>query len=204
MAYVDKPAPRLSKVLADIIPSDPEKLKEWMQTRFPACYNRGTFNRVLVVEPTLTFKKDSDGDGHFFVVVRLPWLGAVLKFQMGLTSCCCAMSFMYNFSILTDYGATFSEEELDKILTAVFRDLNQYGMLSSRRLILNMVETGRKCADPLTVMEPIEDPTINYKPFWTYFHKRAAKVNTMLMPNANTGRIIHHMEVLFDPSFFKE
>lgn len=204
MAYVDKPASRLTKVLADIIPSDQQKLKEWLSDRFPTYAKGGVFERPLVLSHLLKFQKDNIY-GDFVISVSLPGIGPVLKFTVGSTPACCAMAFMHNFIIVNDpMWPGVNEEELDKILTAAFRDLNQYGMLSSRRVILNMVETGRSGYDPLMVVTPVENPTINYKPFWTYFHKHAAKVNTMLMPNANTGRIIHHMEVLFDPSFFKE
>lgn len=201
MAYVDRLAPRLTKVLDGIIPSDSQKLKEWMELRFPTHHKAGTFERPGVPYSPLKYQKD-DITGEYLISITLPWLGNVLRFRLNTTPACCAMSFMHSFIVMEPNP--FTEEEFNKILTAAFQDFNQNGMLSSRRIILNMVECGRKSSDPLKVMEPIDNPVIKYKPYWTYFHKNAAKVNTMLMPNSNTGNIIHHMEVLFDPSFFKE
>jgi hypothetical protein len=46
-------------------------------------------------------------------------------------------------------------------------------------------------------VEPVENPTIHYKPLWNFFHKYAKRVRTRLEVNANTGNVLHNMEVIF-------
>lgn len=121
-----------------------------------------------------------------------------MGFQIKAVESCCAMKFLYSFSV--DAKTPEAEKAVDEILNIYFKEMGP--MLTSRRLIINMVEQrGTRHMDPFEVVEAVADPKIVFKPLWNYFHKYH-KVNTMLMPNKNTGNIIHHMEVLFDPKFF--
>lgn len=126
--------------------------------------------------------------------------GALIRFYIKPVDACCAMSFLYSFIVVPN----MPQAVVDAILKAVLTASKLKGLcLSSNRLIVNMVESGRPNSDPLAIVLPIESPQIVYKQFWTSFHNNAARVNTMLMPNGNTGKIIHHMEVLFSQDYFK-
>lgn len=138
--------------------------------------------------------------GDTTVQLRINGYSTLMKFSLKGVETCCAMSFLYGFSV----HERIPQEIVDFVLTTVLRKMYQIRYyLTSDRLIINMVGKNEKLYDPLATARIVDDPTVDYKPYWTYFQKHAARVNTMLMPNKNTGRIIHHMEVLFTPEFLK-
>lgn len=52
-------------------------------------------------------------------------------------------------------------------------------------------------ADPMIEYEPIDNPNIQYKMLWNFFHKYSKRVRTRLEVNPNSGNLLHNMEVLF-------
>lgn len=111
---------------------------------------------------------------------------------------CCGIGYIHTFST-----AGFTQEVFEILLDAVLSyNSNEWQMDASRnhRLIINMIETGsqsRRSFIPTEHYDPLPDQEMMYNEFYVYFKKKCKKINEMLMPNANSGNIIHHMELLF-------
>lgn len=141
-----------------------------------------------------------DSTYNQIISVELPGFGCLMCFYIKPVESCCAMSFLYAFTVRDGVP----QGVVDAVLKAVLTAGKKLGLCcSSNRLIVNMVERDRRHVDPLEEIKPIENPNIDYKQYWDSFHNNAARVNTMLMPNMNTGKIIHHMEVLYSPEYFQ-
>jgi hypothetical protein len=126
---------------------------------------------------------------------------------------CCAILQLHHFRV-NDNLNQFTQEKFHTIMDAMMKELPpEIGHWSSRRLVVMMKESRKEYAlsyddeeddrqeHQFEVISPIAKPAMGYPWFFEYFHKQK-KVNTRLMWNANTGNIIHDMEVLFDPEEF--
>lgn len=123
-----------------------------------------------------------------------------VKLTIKPTEACCALNFCHTFAVTDN-----CDEKLVKLVCDfIFARMPQFiGAGANNRVMVNMVEKRpTPIKDPLAVVVPVENPEIIYKPLWNYLHQNCARVNTMLMPNHNTGRIIHHMECIFAPDYF--
>lgn len=159
-------------------------------------YYPNTSVRAKVTGDTSTYQTDI-----FAEVVNSQGncISTILRCYVKPVESCCAMSFLFSFTTVT--GAS---EVVTLVMTQALRAIRRSGYgLSSNRLIVNMVEQVGGHKDPLEVVKASENPVMMYQEFYQFFQKYAAKVNVMLMPNRNTGRIIHHMEVLFDDKFLR-
>ena len=123
------------------------------------------------------------------------------------TEACCAVDFLYSFTY-SGADASMVKLALDFFLARADHYLPGH---KNYRFMVNMVEKrsslASKIVDPkghLLEVEPIEKPIMKYPLIWEYFHKNAARVNTRLMPNVNTGNIIHNMECIFAPDYFND
>lgn len=146
----------------------------------------------------------TSNNGNLTLSVHHAVLGYLVGCSLKPVESCCGMTFLYAFR--TGQPKLVPDEWFKKVMDAFFLNALDWSFFSSRRVIVNMVESGRSIYDPQKVVGPRDDgrdAIIAYPQFYNYFHKNAAKVNTMLMPNKNTGNVIHHMEVLFDNDYFK-
>lgn len=114
------------------------------------------------------------------------------------TPACCGMAFIHSFII----KSTIREQDLKYFMDTLLAWAKKNISGANSRFIVNMVETRRTPAgdgflDPMEELTTIDDPQIQYKPLWNYLHTNAQAVRTSLMPNRNTGNIIHHMECIF-------
>lgn len=133
------------------------------------------------------------------IKISQPVFGMLLHMKFKPVEKCCAMCFLYHFSV----GPNMSPELVKTLVDGFLANANGWMWFSSRRLIINMVEMRGGCSDPLVDVVPITTPRMYHRPLFDYFHQNAARVNTMLMSNPNTGNVIHHMEVLFDKDYFE-
>lgn len=152
-----------------------------------AAYYKGHFTPNIQVTPCNT------ETGGIYVSVGYHGI-TLLRFYLQGVNACCAMSFFHSFIVGPNVDKAWLKEVMDATVKA---QPDLVGGTINKRWIVNMVESGRSSNDPMQQMEPTEKPVIKYPELWEYFHTNAKRVNTMLMPNANTSNIIHHMEVLF-------
>lgn len=124
----------------------------------------------------------------------------LIQFTLEYYPTCCGSRLFHTFTV----SPQITQEQLDEIMNTFFNE-NKYGTADSseflgrsNRLEVIMVErrpiVGR---DPMTDVQPVENPHIEYKTLWNFFHKYAKRVRTRLEINANTGNVLHNMEVLF-------
>lgn len=120
----------------------------------------------------------------------------LIQFTIGHYPSCCGSKLFHSFKV----DPRVSQEALDEIMQAFVKDNehDRHGLFgTSRRIEVVMVErrpaAGR---DPLAEVEPVENPNIEYKQLWNFFHKYAKRVRTRLEINANTGNVLHNMEVI--------
>lgn len=209
MTIIQKDVTGILAAFNEFYPADREARLEWAyQYRSSlrsdvVAYSKDSrydqYLKDLSNDATASVTYDPD-TGDISVSVDLQCLGTVLRFYIKPVESCCAMSFLYGFMLNTK----LPQELIDKLMVAAMQSVKSCCM-SSNRLIVNMVETSQSIKDPLAVPKVLTEETgltLNYQPLWKFFQTHAARVNTMLMPNKNTGRIIHHMEVLVDDSFF--
>lgn len=122
-------------------------------------------------------------------------------FTLQATPHCCAMNFLHHFSCTSSIDRAFLKFTMDFFLARMTQFV---GAGDNNRVILNMVET--RSGTPMDAhhrVESIENPNIQYKPIFDYFHANS-DVRTLLMVNQNTGRIIHHMECVFPANYFED
>lgn len=128
----------------------------------------------------------------------------LMRFTVEYYPACCGIRMFHTFSVNT----RVTQEQVDALLSAFFTE-NKYGydekyinrqlLGKSNRIEVIMVEH-RSLPGRLQVadaeLEAVDDPHIDYKVLWNFFHKFAKKVNTRLMYNSNSGNILHNMEVV--------
>lgn len=202
MATIELDTAFLKQAVDKFLPQTEDELVKWV------C-DRSTAHRTVLTDKKniqyylksypLKLVAERRDDGNTFFRVCLPVVGLVLSASVRGVEACCAMSFFHTFSVWEH----LHEAEVKILMDAIIRQIREDGFLSGQRLIVNMVQNGASYQDPLSRPTVHAEPDMKYKPLWTYFHKNAARVNTMLMPNPNTGRVIHHMEVIFTPEFPK-
>lgn len=174
----------------------PEKVKEWY----------ASLGRT-VSEEAIRAEVQTDERLHRAITV---FVGSrvLVRFYLAPYPCCCAMQQFYGFSY-GEYIPTLGWHEatlhnlMDDLLEII---CPLVGNWASRRLIVMMKEYRGEVYEksPGFVFEdlkPVGNPSITYPGFYSYFLKQK-KVNERLMWNANTGNIIHDMEVLFDQDKF--
>ncbi len=206
MTYQKQESTWLKKLVDQFYPEAFEDRKKFLQER-RANFNLGSesVKASLTAGAVVLFQREiTTGDLYFDI--QLPLMNHVLRFTVSHVKACCGMSFLHSFLVAPKEW--LKPEELKLLMNGIIKfSQNHHHMPGSSRLMVNMVEQtqSRRTRDIFaSVGPPEEDPVILYRPLWDYFHQNATKVNTMYMPNHNTGNIIHHMEVLFDDSFFEE
>lgn len=120
------------------------------------------------------------------------------KFEMESYPYCCGMKQLNGFSYGEVTGlANVAEELIHTFISACVQTIRDMDWLTSRRLILNMIETGRRSReDPVTYdPQPIENPSMQFPRFFTWA-KKQPRFRESLMYNANSSNIIHHIEVI--------
>lgn len=153
-----------------------------------------TFDQDYGARATITTNAGSRGSRFDVRVGR-----SRLYFNVESDPVCCGVGYIYGFAT-----QNFPDEQIKIIMDYCLRytseQLGYGGGLKNRRFLINMVETRRNATrDPSATVEPVEAPHMIYSQLYEYFIKNATKVSTMLMPNANSGNIIHHMELVFPP-----
>lgn len=155
--------------------------------------------------PQVVLKKDrTDEMGQrMSLTIAHPVMGFILSMKFKYVEKCCAMCFLYDFCD----GNVLSVEDLKILIDGFLATAKNDGWVyfTSNRLIVNMVECNGDYINPLKGIAPRDNPTrmMQNPRIHDYFTTNAAKVNTMLMGNANGGNIIHHMEVVFGRNYFK-
>lgn len=141
--------------------------------------------------------------GHiteFCVINRTGYL-TVLAFTLMQFPSCCAMGLLHGFRIGLNEPEDKTHALLDIVLGALYSHVG--GFHKNGRLVLTMIQKEpvamKKGEEPVLKSPAESKDSIQHAHLFTYMHKQK-KVNTSLMHNQNTGRIIHHMEVLFDLS----
>lgn len=125
-------------------------------------------------------------------------LKTLCKFEIETYPYCCGMKQLNGFSYSEIVGlADIAEELIHTFISACVQTLRAMDWMTSRRLILNMVENGRRSReDPVTYdPQPIENPSIQFPRFFTWA-KKQPRFRESLMYNANSNNIIHHIEVI--------
>lgn len=132
--------------------------------------------------------------------VRIGFKGyySPISFSVAYYPSCCGNKLFHGFCV---EEKSVTQDMLNEIMDAFFAENKD--VFSSRRLEVIMVEhryneDGEHMygTDPMADPEPIDNPNIRYKSLWNYFHTKARRVRTRLEVNANTGAILHNMEVI--------
>jgi hypothetical protein len=123
----------------------------------------------------------------------------LFKMTLGPDAHCCGICQLQGFKIGRCLeGRTDVIHGIIDFCIKAYRDSGYY----CDRVVMTMVErrlnlgnTSESRYDLLTPIKPIENPDIVFRPVWDWAHKQR-RVQDMLMMNPNTGRVLHHMEVV--------
>jgi hypothetical protein len=123
----------------------------------------------------------------------------LIAFTLSYYPACCGSMLFHSFYVKE---CRVSQEVLDEIMSAFFQE-NLVFLRGSNRIEVMMVESRydedgeRLHRDPMDDPQPVENPNIQYKSLWNFFHKHSRRVRTRLEVNANTSNVLHNMEVIF-------
>lgn len=173
-------------------------------------YTNPQFKVQIILDPNYSYKFESGGDA-ISLRFQLHIVGdrdkqetvvATGQARFGL-SCyphCCAMLQLNGF----DHTSNVTADQVDRFMQLCFRVYRYIHTNPYRRVIMNMVEItrqvyGDKRNDLMEEILPDEDAEIQYDHFYKWA-KKQERVQDTLMRNPNTGRVIHHMEVIVNKS----
>lgn len=127
---------------------------------------------------------------------------AGIIFHIGPYPKCCGLKMFYNFMV----SNRIPQEVVNELLTAFFKENHSevndsYMPLGGcNRIEVVMVETGRRGMPEYTDMSvsipPVDKPLMQYPQLWKFFHECCTVTHDRLSYNANSGNILHNMEVL--------
>lgn len=159
---------------------------------------------VLLAEKNTSYGYVSEGSDVYNPFFRLGLRadeGKILSnlFQISISSYphCCGMVQMNGFSY-SDNIFSLDVDDVDLLMKAC---ISAYRNTDFRcqRMMINMVETGRKGQfnryDEVSEIPPIDNPVLQYPHFYTWA-KKQKKCKDTLMMNGNSGNILHHLEVI--------
>lgn len=137
--------------------------------------------------------------GEWWVYLQIGG-NTIVRFKLTQYPSCCAMTVFHEFA-----AASYASSELiHNFLDHVFK--HAFGIwFNSRRLVANFVEyrsrvlVGKDALDEgVFSYDPVEKPNMSYSVFYEYFKKQKYFKTLNIMPNANSGKLVHHIETILN------
>lgn len=164
-------------------------------------------------DPNYAFEYEGRGDGSDLSTIRFNLdlyatsgnnhpakIATWAYFSLGAYPHCCAMKQLNGFY----YVDNMSADQVDRFMQLCFKIYRTVVDDHTHRVIMNMVEAARmsfatRGPDLAADEVPnIEDPVMSFSHFYTWA-KKQRRMSETCMRNHNTGRVIHHMEVIVNP-----